>query len=329
MTMFACSVRSGAHLLLVLLCFGVFIACTNDGGSDSARLRADPGAFEKLRQIKGSMDAAGTLPNEDFETLRAINSRYPNAIETKQTYRQALMLRGNWTEIERELSATPPDQLTVEEKVLLAQSFAKLGKYREMVALLEPLTTTEPGSVGKHGMLAFAYFHLDQPEKAAEHLDGVWERIVSEKKVDEITLRGLIYLRQNNIPRAIEVLKQAVELNSKSSAAHNALSRAYAQAGNDELSKIHLTKAREQYDISTASTFAASRRVAQIYQLETAWKSKNYPEVVALASEMLPDADPAQKSVLYQYIFESQKALGNQTEANKALDAARNLQQQK
>lgn len=321
--------RAGAVFLPILLCFGLFAACKNDAGGDSARLRADAAAFENLRRIKSSMDATGTLPNEDFEILRTINARYPQANETKQTYRQALMLRGNWTEIERDLSAIPFEQLTADERLALAQSFGKLGKYREMAAVLEPLAEAEPGSVATSGMLAFAYFHLDQPEKAAEHLDSVWEGIVSGKKVDEIILRGLIYLRQKNIPRAIEILKQAVELNPQSSAAHNALSRAYSQAGNEELSKMHIAKAREQYEISAASTFAATRRVDQIYQLEAAWKNKNYPEVIALANEMLRDADGPQKSVLYQYIFESQKALGNEAEANKALEAARSLQQQK
>ncbi len=313
----------------ILLCFALFTACTNDAGGDSASLRADSAAFENLRRIKTSMDANGTLPNDDFEILRTVNERYPQANETKQTYRQALMLRGNWTEIERDLSAIPFEQLTADEKLLLAQSYGKLGKYREMAAVLEPLAEAEPGSVARRGMLAFAYFHLDQPEKAAEHLDSVWDGIVSGKKVDEITLRGLIYLREKNIPRAIEILKQAVEINPKSSAAHNALGRAYSQAGNEELSKMHREKAKEQNEKSAASTFAASRRVGQIYQLEAAWKTKNYPEVIALANEMMPGADGPQKSVLYQYIFESQKALGNDAEANKALEAARSLQQQK
>ncbi len=321
--------RAGAVFLQILLCFALFTACTNDAGGESERLRADSVAFENLRRIKTSMDATGTLPNEDFEILRTINARYPQANETKQTYRQALMLRGNWTEIERDFSTIPFEQLTADEKLVLAQSYGKLGKYRDMAAVLEPLVEAEPGSVARRGMLAFAYFHLDEPEKAAEHLDSVWEGIVSEKKVDEITLRGLIYLREKNIPRAIEILKQAVELNPKSSAAHNALSRAYSQAGNEELSKIHRAKAKEQYEMSAASTFAASRRVGQIYQLEAAWKNKNYPEVIALANEMMPGADGPQKSVLYQYIFESQKALGNEAEANKALEAARGLQQQK
>jgi tetratricopeptide (TPR) repeat protein len=326
MTMFFSFKRSVAFCCLGFS-VAVFAACRSASESDSASLRSDPGAFNTLRRIKAAMDESGALPIADFDTVRSLREKYPHADEPKQAYRQALMIRGNWPALETDLESISRGEMTADERILLARTYGKLGKYREAAAELEPMVEADPEDVAKRGMLALAYFHLDRPDQAAAQLDRVWDRIVAEKKLEEITLRGLIYLRLGDVPRSIETLKQAIEIDPASSPAHSALSRAYAQAGNEELADLHRSRAAEQNQIAAAATFAASRRVNQVYQLEAAWKTKDYARVVELANEMLAGADAPQRSVLYQYIFEAQKALGNQTEATKALEAARRLQQ--
>ena len=232
--------------------------------------------------------------------------------------------------MENFLNEKPLAELSAEDRQTLGKVYVKSGKYENAVETLKALAEANPNDVETRSLLGLSYFYLDKNEEAGAQLDSVWDKIFAEKRVDEITTRGIIYSRQNNFPKAIETLKKAIEINPSSAAANNALSQVYARSGDAEQAEIYRAKTVEINDQAAAETFEASRRVQQIYALETAWKAKNYTEVINLAKQILPTVvEKNQKIVLYQYLFESYKASGNEQEANNALTEAQKLQQQK
>ena len=250
--------------------------------------------------------------------------------EVRQTYKNALVIREDWTELENFLTEKQLADLNAEDRRTLGKVYVKSGKYEQAIETLKALAEANPNDVETRSLLGISYFYLDKPDEAGAQLDSVWDKIIAEKRVDEITTRGIIYSRQNNFPKAIETLKKAIEINPSSAAANNALSQVYARSGDTEQAEIYRAKTVEINDKTAAETFEASRRVQQIYGIETAWKAKNYSEVINLAKQILPTAvEKDQKIVLYQYLFKSYKALGNEKDANDALTEAQKLQQQK
>ncbi len=321
-------VKAG-HCIL-LFCLAFLCACQSVEEKDSAALKQNAPALSQLAQINNAINTTRSISPENFAALKTIREKYPDAPEVRQTYKNALVVREDFQALEKFLNEKPLAALSAEDRQTLGKVYVKSGKYEKAVETLKALAEANPNDVETRSILGLSYFYLDQNDEAAAQLDSVWNKIVAEKRLNEITTRGIIYSRQNNFPKAIETLKKAVEINPSSAAANNALAQVYARTGDAEQAEIYRAKTVEINDKSAADTFAASRRVQQIYELENAWKAKNYQAVINLAKQILPTADDNnQKIVLYQYLFESYKASGNQAEANNALTEAQKLQQQK
>ncbi len=314
----------------LLFCLAFLFSCQSAAEKESAALKQDAPVLSQLSQITNSINQTRSISPENFAVLKTIREKYPNAPEVRQTYKNVLIVREDWQALEKFLNEKPLADLSAEDRQTLGKVYVKSGKYEQAVETLKPLAEANPNDVETRSLLGLSYFYLDKPEEAGAQFDSVWDKIIAEKRVDEITTRGIIYSRQNNFPKAIETLKKAIEINPSSATANNALSQAYARSGDAEQAEIYRKKTVEINDKNTAQTFEASRRVQKIYELETAWKAKNYREVINAAKQILPIAeDKNQKIVLYQYLFESHKALGNEREANNALTEAQKLQQQK
>lgn len=323
------SIVKAGHCIL-LLCLAFLFACQSVEEKESAALKQDAPVLSQLAQINNLISRTRSISPEDFAALKAIREKYPNVPEVRQSYKGALVIREDWAALEDFFSEIPLENLNTADRQTLGKVYVKRGKYEKAVETLKALAEANPNDVETRSLLGLSYFYLDKPEEAGAQLDSVWDQIVAERRAEEIATRGIVYLSQNNFPKAIETLKKAVEINPSSAAANNALSQAYARSGDAEQAEIYRQKTVEINDKNTAQTFEASRHVQKIYELETAWKVKNYEEVINLASQILPSTeDKNQKMILYQYLFESYKALGNQAEANNALTEAQKLQQQK
>lgn len=318
-----------------VLCFfllGTFflLACQSAAEKDSAALKNDKQTFAQLSQIGNLINTTRSISSENFTALKAIREKYPNAPEVRQVFQNALIIREDWEMLENFLKEKPFAEMNTDERKALAKVYLKLGKYADAIEILKPLAEANPNDVEIRGVLGGAYFFLNQLDEAAAEFDSIWDKIVAEKRIDEMTTRGLIYLRQNNLPKAVETLQKAIEINPSNIPANNALSQAYARQGNAEQAEIHRKKTVELQDKLQSDELQARQKVQDIYAIEDAWNSKNYQEVIKLTNEMLAQtADKNQKLVLYQYLFRSHQALGNQSEAQNALSEAQKLQQQK
>jgi len=311
------------HLLIkyffVLTCFLLFVSCQSDAKQDVSLLAADKQALAELTRINQILATGQPFAPADFESLKKIYEKYPDDSKVRNVYQSALVKREDWVSIENFINRIPAAEQTRADQLNLGKVYLKLGRFQELIDLMKPLAETAKTDTDFNALLGFGYFYSGQNDEAAKYFDNVWETIVSEKRVDEITTRGMIYFRQNNFPKAIETFKKSLEINPQNSAATNILSRIYAIENNPEKAEEFRRKTAEIHQKGEESEAKAMQRVSLYYDLQNAWKDKKYSEVIILANRILPEADEKNKPALYQYIAESYKALGNTEEAAAAL----------
>ncbi len=310
---------------LLLIASALFAgACTSAGVSSEGDFQKDAAAQSAVKTAAASLQSTRSITPEAFKALRDAFEKYPNASPIRDVYRQALISREDWDAIEKFLT-DGGRELSQDDRVLLGQVYVKSGKYQQAADTLQPIVTQDPNDLEANRLLAYAYFHLDRIGEASAALDRVWQQIVDAKRHDEMTLRGLIYLREDNFPKAIEVLNAAHEIAPDHIAANNALSRAYARMDNTEKAEYHRRLTVEGQDRAVRDRLRGSDNVRKVVELEQAWKAKEHSRVIQLAREILPSSPPAQQFVAYQYIYESSKALGDEAGAQRALAEAQRL----
>jgi tetratricopeptide (TPR) repeat protein len=309
---------NAATIRFATICLAIFLcACQPTAGSEDLALK-DPDTSAKLAQLSNSLRTTRNVSNENFKELRSLTERFPASKAVRQTYLEALIVRDDWGTLETYLTGSSHGEISPEDKLLLGKVYIKNGKYLKGLEILEPIAANRPDDFEIIGLLGNVYFHLDQPEKAGPLFDRIWERLVSEKRHEEITMRGLIYFRSGDIEKALEVLNRSFEIKPDQIAANNALSRIYAKLGQKEKAEYHRGLTVNSLDRSVDEKYRASQNVQRVIELENAWKAKDHSRVLTVARQMLPSAPPAQRIVLYQYILGAATATGDKTTADEA-----------
>lgn len=305
---------------IILLGIGLFIACRND----EKAVQADAPASAEISRINQQIAAKQKLTQKDIDSIREIYARYPQAKSVRQTLQTALISREDWGSLEKLLLEIPAGELTREDKTNLGKVYLKLGRYGEAADTLRPL---EDGSDPEiRFLLANAYFNSGSYDEAKKLLDDSWENIISEKRVSEMTFRGMIYFYQNEPEKAAEILRKVIEIDPANIAALNGLSRIYGARGDREKAEEYLARVQQTFDRVTAEERRRTKFVETIYKLKEAYQAQRFEEVIELANQAIPEADAANRAALYQYLYNSYRALGRQKEAQEALAKANQTQ---
>lgn len=312
--------------IALIICLVFTIACQSEAEKQAQMLAADTTANAQLRQINAAISANHTVTPEQFETLKNLREKYPQSGEVRQAYKNALVVREDWAALEKLLNETPTEELSRDDKIMLAKVYLKLGRYQSVIETLLPLYEETPGSVEISSYLAGAYFYLGRYDEAEKPLERVWQQILNQKMTDDVILRGMIYLHRGEYEKAVEYLEKALEFNPESIPANNALSRVYAARGDIEKAEQYNAKVQQAFDKITAEEQKRTRAVSKVYQLQEAFQAKRYEEVITIARNLLPESDAGSKVTLYQYIANSYEALGKKQEAQNALAEAQKLQ---
>lgn len=321
--------KMNSKILIILCSLGLFLSCQSAAEKDQQLLAKDTQSKTAINKINAEVRGTGKISVESFEKLKALHEKYPNSVEINKIYKNALVIRGDLETLEKFLTRDNPEELSLEDKKNLAKLYVKKGKYEKSLEMLKALRDKHPNDIELRGLTGLSFFHMGKMEEAGKEFDSVWNEIIENKKVEEIATRGIIYFRRNDLPKAIETLEKAIEIEPDNLSANYTLSRIYSQQGDAEKAAEYSQKTDKLQNQMKAETFAKSRQVKLIYDLQNAWNEKRYSEVVNLANQMLPTAnDDQQKLILYQYLYESNKALGKQAEAQKALAEAQNLKRQ-
>ncbi len=298
----------------------------DSGGSGVDPVTKDAQAASQISQISTSIRNRKAISTEEFAALKQLHDRFPRSDLVRRTYFEALIVRGDVGSLEKVLTERSIAALSQKAKLDLAKIFKSNGKYAECIDILLPLAEKDPENSEIVGLLGVSYFHLDEPEKAAPFFDRVWPRLVADKRFEEITIRGLIHFRNNDLTRALEVLKLSREINPDQVAVNNALSRIYARLGDKEKADSFRRITVAAQDSAVSELNRASRNVENIIELENEWKNKNFSRVIELSRLLLPGSSPDQRTILYQYILEAGRANGDTAAAKEAMNELQNLQ---
>lgn len=324
--------RLGSSRLALLSCQTVLalalFGCGDRGAADSAAFKKDQTAVATVSRIAAAINSTRTISSEDFAALKKIRERYPHSPEVANAYQGALIVRGDWTALEALLRERPVKDLSADEKLILGRVLVKTAKFEEAVDHLKAFSAENPKNLDIRGLLAEALQGSGRYDEAESQLSAVWSEAVAAKRVDLMVLRGSVLIALNRFENAEEVLRAAFAADPDSLAAAAGLSRVYKRLGNETKAEEFRLKASEIGDRIAERDSAARNRVERIHAIEAAWNARRYQEVISLCNELLKtSSDPNERLSLYQYIFESHKAVGNNVEAERARIEVLKLQQ--
>lgn len=316
------------NLLYAFVCLVFLTACQDTAQKDAELLSQNRQDSVELQRLKGVIGTR-LITRADLDSLKKLYAKYPTVDDVKKTLQAALVVRRDWSALEKLLTEIPKEQQTDADKIELTKVYIKLGKGKEASQTITPFADAKTDDVELNGLAGQAFFVAGQNEEAAKYIDRVWGKLIAAKKVDEITTRGLIYFYQGNNQKAVEVLTEANKINGNYIPTLNALARVYAAMGNETQAESYRTHVEKIMHDVTAEETRNAKLVEHANELQKAWNEKRYEDVIKIAQGMMPDADPANKAVLYEYIAQSYHALGKTEEAKAAMNEAAKLKQYK
>ncbi len=322
--------HSFAKIVFFLAVILLFASCDeHPTKTDAERLAQNHQDTAELKRIQSVIISTKIILASDYESLKNLRAKYPASVDVRQTFQAALILRNDWEALEKFLTEIPQEQRTKTGQIELTKVYIKQGKTAEAANVIEPMTVAAPNNAELNGLAGQAFFFTGQYDKAAVCLDRVWSQLISNKRVDEISIRGLIYFYKGDYQKAIETLQETIKIDPKHIAALNGLSRVYSVTGDEKQADVYRLQVEK---ISQETTTNETNRAAfteRARELETAWNEKRYEDVIKTAQEMLSIAPHQQKAILYQYIAEACQALGKTEEAKAAMIEAEKFKQTK
>lgn len=317
-----CLIGHGLKLKFCLfVTAGLFVSCQTN---DESALKNDRSALQTISQVNASIQNEQRLSPDLFERMKQVYERYPTAPSAHDAYRSALMIRKDWAALVEFFQRQPESTLKLDDKLTLAKALLKLGRYEDAVESIAPLVVQD--NFEAKCLLANAYFHLGRYDEAKTLLDKNWQEILNEKKIDEITMRGMIYFYQHEFDKAIETMNRSIEIDPDHYPALNGISRVYAAKGDRTKAGEILKRVQQIVDKKTAEAKRGTKLVELSQKLKEAYDAKRFQEVIDIANEMLREADAKDKVTLYQFQYESYVALGKQKEAQVVLNKANSQQ---
>jgi len=296
-----------ANLCVLTLGLALGLSCQSSAERDKQLLAADTKASAQLQQINVELNTARRISPENFDALKSLRARYPKAADLTQSYKAALSFREDWGELANILNETPAAARTREDSVLLAKVYIKLGKFAESSATLRALGLSDDPEY--RSLSALAHFSQGELSEAAADLDAVWNNLLIQKRIDDINLRGLIYFRTGENDKAIATLAKSLEIEPLNPVATNTLSRVYAAMGDVEKAESYRLETVKAWDRSTLDENSKLRFASLRQQLEAAWSSKRFNDVLTIAKQMLEMSDEGNRDVIQKYIAGAESEL--------------------
>ncbi len=313
------AIEQKIYAVFVISACLLWTACSND----ETRLASDAEKTAQLRQLGSRLDSGFRLSVEEFDALRSIYEEFPGSSSARTVYEKALIQRKDWGTLAAFYEAGR--KFDPESERNLAKTYIKLGKYERALEVASAFDFDSDPELRR--VATAAYFQTGRYGDAKRILDDHWTSIVENKEVSEMSIRGMIHFYDGEDDKAIEILNRVQEIDPGNITANNGLSRVYASRGQTEKAKEALARVRDSFAKITAEEAAKTAYVEKIYQLQEHYKNKRFKEAINIAQQLVPDASDQQRFIIYQYMYNSHKALGNEAEARAVLDKARRLKQ--
>lgn len=314
---------SGALLLALLLLSG----CEYREPDPERRFSADLAATRELSRIRELQAEGGLLTPSDFRALQQLFELHPRARRVHASYRAALIQRSDWASLETFLLQTPSELRSEEHQLDLARVYFRQGKYQDLLETLAGLPEARRASAELVAMQATALFRLGLLDEAASHLDLHWQTLLSESNSDGVGLRGQILLHQREFERARDLLTQAVQWAPDDRNILLGLARAHHAMGEEGPAAAALARADALQEQRSGQTRQAMHQVELANALQQHWAAQQYPQVIVVARQALQVLDATHHPVLYEYIVEAHRRLGQGAQAEAALAEQKARQQ--
>ncbi|QYO67076.1 tetratricopeptide repeat protein [Leptolyngbya sp. 7M] len=290
-------------------------------------LVADSASNSELARIEKVLSSGQPFLPKDFESLKSILAKFPHTTRVIESYKSALIKREDWAALADFLIAQPPGKLSRTDRANLARAALRLGRYDDVITTAKPLVDEDPNDVDTASILASGYYNIGRMDESAAIFDRHWSAIVDQKRISEITLRGLIHHRQGNDEKAIEVLLKSAELSPDNITALNTLSRIYNAHGDLARAEEFRRRNEAAQAKQAAEAARAHHQVQMLYELQDKWEQQKFTDVIIIARKAIESATESNKPVLYQYIAESYSKLGRPQDARAALMEIERLKQ--
>jgi tetratricopeptide (TPR) repeat protein len=299
--------------------------CGSAADRDEAALKADSGAQDVLRRVNAESASQRNISAASFEELKKLIAKYPESPTLLKYYRSALIYRGDFKAL-ADLLSKDGIPGSVEDRKTLAKAYVESGQYAKALELIGPLVAADPKNLEFRGLAGLSYLRVGDLDNAAQSFDAVWDQIIEKKMAPEISLRGIVYFRQNKLEKARETLELAASIDPGHITTNNTLSQVYRELGNDVKAEEFAKKAYDAQKRSVAQNREANSRVARKVLLEQAWKAEEFRKVVELSNQLLAETkNPAEEQRLFEYLYNAYKKLGMEKEASEILDRAKSV----
>jgi tetratricopeptide (TPR) repeat protein len=312
----------------IAVSLALFVSCQSNAERDTQLFAQDQSAKADLQRANIELNSTKQISPDNFEKLKLLYTKYPNAPELAQSFKAALAIRQDWDVLEKLLADKPLAERSWDDNIMLGKVYIKLGRFSECSEIMKSLGAATSNDVEIRSLAAHAHFGLGELDEAAVDLDSVWNAIISQKRIDDINLRGLIYFGKKDYAKAVETLKKALDLDPLNTVAYNTLSRVYYATGDAEMAEKYRKETERAHEQMTIDENRKMTFVSLVNKLKTAWNERRYDEVVRLSQEMIPIADKPNKEAVYKYLAEAQSALGNKAAADAANAEAQKIKGQ-
>ena len=285
----------------------------------------DTAAQESLAAVQQEIQRTGGISALNFEAIKTLYERYPDAQPVIVTYDRALFARKDWDALIRLHSAKPLDQRSPSEQAFLASILIETKRFAEAADIVVPMAQADPKNPKLAWLAAQASFAQGDYARTAVVLDGAWDELLAAGEYDALFLRGLVHFHLGEFAAAAAKLKKLIEIYPNHAPANNALGRVLAATGQIQEAKIYLDRAAQVHKIINANEQQRARVTAQINAINEAWHNRRFDECERLIHECLGEVDDAAKAELYHLLSRIYQATGRMEQARNAMTQANRL----
>ncbi len=318
-------VRQRLSFLLIASVLGL-VVCACDSGSQEvmtprASFEKDAESVRFVRSIREGLNQQRRPPSEEIQKLKVIANKYPDEPFIEELLISLLPALKDWDGLA--VYYEHKSALDTEDRSMLARVYIKLADYGRARDVIESVVQEQPMNVEANSLLGRALYFFGEYDRASECYDRVWDSIVSERRVGDITYRAMIHFDEGQAERAVEMLKAGLEDSPDTAVMHNALSRVLAAQGKLDEAEVHSARVHElQKELSRVET-SQMLQAARTFSLNRALQAGDMPKCQRLIFEYLPDSDPAFQEDLYRFLESLYRVNGREDEIPAVLERAR------
>ncbi|MEP6903304.1 MAG: hypothetical protein ABJA66_16370, partial [Actinomycetota bacterium] len=131
----------------LLVCLFLFDSCQNATEKDSNLLNRDKQSLAELNRVNQIISSGQLITQNEVDSVQKIREKYPSAPVVRQILQSALIRREDWQTAADLISQIPELQRTDEEKNNLAKIYLKLGRYEDVLRIVNPLLEKNPADI--------------------------------------------------------------------------------------------------------------------------------------------------------------------------------------